>query len=72
MKLICAALTVALFVGCATEPEKRWYKAGSTEQTFAMDQGQCQAQALGVPGMNGIQVALVYQACMQGKGWESR
>jgi hypothetical protein len=49
---------------------QQWYRAGATQQDFAMDQGQCQAQGFGVPGASVLQAALVYNACMRGKGWE--
>jgi hypothetical protein len=62
---LLAALSIA---GCATQP-KQWYRAGATQQDFAMDQGQCQAQGFSVSGATLMQTALVYNACMRGKGW---
>lgn len=57
-----------LLAGCATT-ERYWVKPGSTPQEFYADEGQCKAQALGAPGMYTMQVAMVFNACMQGKGW---
>jgi hypothetical protein len=68
--ILAAVLTLA---GCATTANDwHWYKAGATQQDLSMDDGQCRAQAFGVPGMNLFQVAMVLQSCMQGKGWEKR
>jgi hypothetical protein len=65
-RLVClAAVAIA---GCATT-ERVWMRAGASQQDFYMDKGQCQAQAFGVPGMNTFQVAMVFNSCMQGKGW---
>lgn len=64
--LLLALLPVA---GCATT-EQVWNKPGSGNQEFAMDQGQCQAQAFGTPFATNMQVALVYNSCMRGKGWQ--
>jgi hypothetical protein len=59
---------VVFLAGCAST-ERVWVKPGSTEQDFYMDKGQCQAQAFGAPGMYTMQVAMVYNACMRGRGW---
>ena len=64
MKKIALAFLLA---GCATQTY--WEKPRSSAQEFEMDKGQCQAQAFGVTGMNAMQVALVYNGCMRGKGW---
>lgn len=63
------AVCVALISGCAAP--QGWYKAGTTAQEFEMDRGMCNAQAFGVPGAmnNMMQVAIVQNACMRGKGW---
>lgn len=60
---------VALLAGCATT-ESVWVKPGSTQQSFNMDKGQCNAQAFSVPGAPLMQIALVQNSCMQGKGWQ--
>lgn len=68
-------MRIALFVlltGCAQQQQWAWYKEGSTRQMYDMESGQCSAQAYGSPGMNMMQVAMVYQSCMQGKGWYSK
>jgi hypothetical protein len=65
MRVLILALLLA---GCATK-QTYWEKAGASQQDFYQDQGQCQAQAFGVTGMNTLQVAIVYSGCMRGKGW---
>lgn len=57
-----------LLVGCAKK-ESFWEKPGASSMEFEMDKGQCQAQAFGTPGMYTMQVAMVFNACMRGKGW---
>jgi hypothetical protein len=57
-----------LLAGCATT-ETVWVKHGASENEFYVDRGQCQAQAFGAPGMYTMQVALIFNSCMQGKGW---
>lgn len=66
-------LIVLLLAGCAAQPpqEYEWDKPGASPQEFAMDRGQCQAQAFGAPGMPALQVAMIFGGCMQGKGWQS-
>jgi hypothetical protein len=44
-------------------------KDGGTQEDFQMDSGQCKAQAYSVPGAPPMQIAIVYNSCMQGKGW---
>ena len=63
-------VVLSLLAGCQTT-ERVWYKEGATTQEFNMDQGQCRAQAFGAPGMNMLQVSLIYSSCMNGKGWYS-
>lgn len=57
-----------LLCGCATQPEV-WVKAGAGSPEFNMDAGQCKAQAFSVPNAPLMQVAIIYNSCMQGKGW---
>lgn len=60
-------VVLLLLSGCA---QTYWARdTDNTEQAFNMDKGMCQAQAFGVPGMYPMQVTMVYNACMQGKGW---
>lgn len=63
-------LFVLLLAGCATK-QTYWEKPGASTEDFHADMGVCRAQAFGVPGaMNNLmQVAMVQNACMQGKGW---
>jgi hypothetical protein len=66
--LLAAAIPLAL-AACA-QP-RVWYRAGATQQDFYMDQGQCKAQGFGANSGTLLQIALIYNACMQGKGWTS-
>ncbi len=71
MKLIAIAAILAL-AGCVHQekaPDWHWEKQGGTQQGFNQDAGQCDAQAFGVAGGNLLQIALVYDGCMRGKGW---
>lgn len=61
-------LLVLLLAGCASR-QLLWEKPGASQQDFEMDRGQCQAQAFGAPGMYAVQVAMIYNACMRGRGW---
>ena len=63
------ALVAALGLVLAGCGQMVWVKPGASNQDFYMDRGQCQAQAFGVPGASNLQIALVYNSCMQGKGW---
>lgn len=57
-----------LLAGCASAP---WVKSGFNESDFAIDSGQCQSQAFSA-GAGSAPRQLIYNACMQGKGWEQR
>lgn len=59
---------VLMLTACGNQ--RTWYRDGSTEREFNMDRGQCRAQAFGVSGGNMLQMAMVINACMEGKGWE--
>lgn len=64
MKSVLAVAAIVALVGCATT-EQVWVGGNN----FDMDQGQCQAQAFGTPFASNMQIALVYNSCMRGKGW---
>jgi hypothetical protein len=68
--ILSAVLLLAplLLVACQNQGTT-WEREGATQQDFYMDQGQCKAQAFGLPGGNMMQMAMVMNACMQGKGW---
>ena len=57
----------ALVTGCATNSV--WVRQGASNEDFQMDAGQCKAQAFSIPGAPPMQIAIVYNSCMQGKGW---
>jgi hypothetical protein len=67
-----AIALLIMLAGCAPQQQQQmvWYKPGSTPQTFNMDAGACKAQAFSVPGMPLMQVAIVYNQCMYGRGWD--
>ena len=70
MKWSLIFLLLFWLVGCATtETQRVWVKPGASQQDFYMDSGQCKAQAFSAPGMPPLQVAIIYNTCMQGKGW---
>lgn len=62
-------LFVLLLTSCAST-QTYWEKPGATQQEFFQDRGQCQAQAFSsVSGPLSVQSAMVFNACMAGKGW---
>lgn len=67
MKKPFAALAI-LLAGCATT-QSTWNKPGSSAQDFYQDDGQCKAQAFSVATGNMMQIAIVHNSCMRGKGW---
>lgn len=69
MKLILIAIITAILGSCATK-ESVWVKPNSTNNEFYMDQGQCNSQALsGTGGVFNMGTAMIFNTCMQGKGW---
>ena len=69
MRIAIFTMALACLVGCATT-ENVWEKHGASDQAFNMEAGQCRAQAFSVPVASAMQIALVYNSCMQGKGWQ--
>lgn len=59
-----------ILAGCATQPEYTWLKPGGSADEWNRDNGQCRAQAFSVPGVSLMQAVLVYEGCMQGKGYD--
>ena len=75
MKAIAILLGACLILsGCASllQPNWSWYRSGATTADFDMDMGQCRAQAFSIPNAPLIQIAIVQQNCMIGKGWSKR
>lgn len=68
MKSLLLLMAAAISFGCA-QKEVRWNKPGATQQEFSMDQGQCRAQAFAVPLTSLVQRVVIYEACMQGRGY---
>jgi hypothetical protein len=62
---LAIALTLAA-TSCATT----WVKPGASEQDFMRDRGACQAQAHSISNPQVYQTMMVYEGCMQGKGWQ--
>ena len=59
-----------IFTGCATPPPQSvWYKAGSSSQEFDMERAQCNAQAFSLPNGNLLQISIIQDQCLRGKGW---
>ena len=69
MRSLFAVAMTALLAACAAPIEPNWTKTGGTPQDLSADMGQCKAQAYAVPGVSGLQAAIVYDSCMQGKGY---
>lgn len=63
------AIAAALTACSTTKTVTVWVKPGSSQESFDMDKGQCDAQAFSVAGGNLMQVAIVQNGCMRGKGW---
>jgi hypothetical protein len=68
MRTIVFALAVFM-AGCATKTVSYWEKPGASPQDFNIDRGQCNAQAFSVASGNLMQIAIVQNSCLQGKGW---
>lgn len=68
MRGVVAVLALAL-AGCATQPSYTWQKPGSSSYDFDSESGQCRAQAFSIPGVGMMRAALVFENCLQGKGW---
>jgi hypothetical protein len=68
MRLMFVVAACVSIGGCATT-EKVWNKPASSQQEFYIDSSQCRAQAASVPMASMLQIAIVYNGCMGGKGW---
>jgi hypothetical protein len=70
-RAICAIVISAAIAGCASQPEQQWvwYKQGATQADFETDHGYCTAQAFGNGNVSVMQVAIVQNACLKGRGW---
>lgn len=67
-KLVLLYVMLAL-VACAAKTQTFWEKQGASQQDFYMDQAQCNAQAFGISNGNYMQIAIVQNQCLRGKGW---
>jgi hypothetical protein len=68
MLAILMLMPLLLLAACQNQGTT-WQRDGATQQDFYMNQGQCKAQAFGLPGGNMMQMAIVMGSCMQGRGW---
>lgn len=68
MKGRLALMAAIALSACATHP-RQWVRDGASPDDFYRDSGQCKAESFAVPGAPMLQIAMVYNACMQGKGW---
>lgn len=57
-----------MLLGCATQ-QNYWVKQGASNEEFEMDKGQCTAQAFSIPNATLMQIAIVQNQCLRGKGW---
>lgn len=66
--LVLFAAAVAL-AGCAQDVV--WVKPDATEQDLARDSDGCRSQAYASQGMtsDAQRMLVIYQSCMEGKGW---
>ena len=69
MRALTLFVAVAL-AGCA-QTETSWKKTGATEQDLAQDAAGCRSQATAAQGMTADsgRAAIVYESCMEKKGW---
>ncbi len=57
---------LSLLMGCA---QNYWIKNGASSQEFEIDKAQCNAQAFSIPNATLIQIAIVQNQCLRGRGW---
>lgn len=72
MMLRTIVIAALLLAGCESQPKKEvWVRSdgGGSQEILMADDGQCKAQAFSVPNAPMMQIGMVYNACMQGKGW---
>jgi hypothetical protein len=70
---LALSLAALVLAGCVTnEPKWVWDHPSSNEQQFRMDEGQCKAQAFQMPGSSLQRSVIVFDSCMQGKGYFKR
>jgi len=64
-------LFVAVAVAACAQTETSWKKPGASEQDLAQDADGCRSQATAAQGMTADsgRAAIVYQSCMEKKGW---
>ncbi len=55
-------------LGCASQPTY-WMKQGASPHDFYMDKAQCNAQAFSISNALPMQIAIVQNQCLRGKGW---
>ena len=70
-KILLASLILltSVLTACAPKTMTFWEKQGATAQDFEMDKAMCNAQAFSIPNAPLMQVAIVQNQCLRGKGW---
>lgn len=63
------ALLLLCLVGCAIEPQYRWYRPGTHPEQIVDDSGQCEQYALSIPSANQERIAMTAMSCMVGRGY---
>lgn len=64
-----STLLVLCLVGCAIEPEYRWYRPDTHPEQMVDDSAQCEQQALGIPSANQQRIVMAAMSCMVGRGY---
>jgi len=67
-KLEPLIIITLLLTGCAQQ-QNYWVRPGASNEDFEMDKGQCTAQAFSIPNATLMQIAIVQNQCLRGKGW---
>ena len=73
MRALISLPLIFAIVGCSSimnKTEEYWEKPGASDRDFNVDRGQCNAQAFSVAGGNLMQMVIVQNSCLQGKGWQ--
>lgn len=64
-----AVAILLIATACATP--KQWVKQGASESDFRLESADCKARAFSIPNAPPVQIAIVYNECMQSKGWQT-
>ena len=69
MRVLTMLATTVAVAACAQDVV--WKKSGASDQDFARDSDGCRSQAYAAQGMTSDpqRALIVYQSCMESKGW---